>query len=254
MEDRESPETRRRLSGPGLRTFLAIADLWRLDEAQRLRVLGSPPRATFDEWAKTARVHHDLVLDVDTLTRISAVLGIYAALRFLHGSEQEGVAWLHTPHNTPLFGGRPPLALVTSGSLDDLLTVRRFLEAARGGLYMPPIAAVDENFTPYKDEDLVIEEQAAVVIDPEILGGREPVLRGTRVPVRDIAAERRRGTPVEEILRDYPSLTAEMVEQAVRYVEAEPPPPRPQARPVTVPAGGRLVHREFIPRTRDQDE
>lgn len=169
MEDRENPETHLRLSGSGLRTFLAFADLWRLDETQRLRILGHPPRATFDEWARSAREHGDLVLDADTLTRISAVLGIHAALVVLHKREQEGVAWLHGPHGTPPFGGRPPLALVSSGSLDDLLTVRRFLEAARGGLSMPPIAAVDENFTPYRDEDLVIEAQAVVVIDPEVV-------------------------------------------------------------------------------------
>jgi hypothetical protein len=40
----------------------------------------------------------------------------------------------------PLFGGQPPLALVTSGTLDGLMPVRRFLDAARGGLYMPPNA------------------------------------------------------------------------------------------------------------------
>ena len=31
---------RRRLSAPGMRTFLAIADLWALDESQRLLMLG----------------------------------------------------------------------------------------------------------------------------------------------------------------------------------------------------------------------
>jgi hypothetical protein len=36
------------------------------------------------------------------------------------------------------FGGRPPLDLVTSGSQDGLLSVRRFLDGARGGLYMQP--------------------------------------------------------------------------------------------------------------------
>ena len=35
------PETRKRLSAPGLRTLLAIADLWHLTRAERLMVLGS---------------------------------------------------------------------------------------------------------------------------------------------------------------------------------------------------------------------
>jgi hypothetical protein len=150
------PENRRRLSAPGMRTFLAIADLWGLDEGQRLLILGCPARSTFHKWAKTAREHGELTLDVDTLTRISAMLGIHQALGILHGSEQEGVAWLKTPHRATIFGGRPPLDLVTSGTQDGLMAVRRFLDAARGGIYMEPVETLDRNFQPYRDEDLVI--------------------------------------------------------------------------------------------------
>lgn len=150
------PENRRRLSAPGLRTFLAIADLWGLNEGQRLLVLGCPARSTFHKWAKTAREHGDLTLDGDTLTRISAVLGIHQALGILHGSEREGIAWLKTPHGATIFGGRPPLDLVTSGTQDGLMTVRRFLDAARGGIYMEPVESLDRTFQSYHDEDLVI--------------------------------------------------------------------------------------------------
>ncbi|HEY0420313.1 MAG TPA: antitoxin Xre-like helix-turn-helix domain-containing protein, partial [Acetobacteraceae bacterium] len=45
-----SGENRRRLSGPGMRTFLNIADLWGLSEAERLRVLGFPGRSTYHGW------------------------------------------------------------------------------------------------------------------------------------------------------------------------------------------------------------
>ena len=146
---------RRRLSGPGLRTFLAIADLWGLSEEHRRRVLGYPPRSTYHSWVKQVREHHDITLSVDVLTRISAVLGIHQALGILHSGEAEGIAWLRGPHGAPVFGGRPPLELITSGSQDALLTVRRFLDAARGGLYMAP-NAVDRGFTVYSDADIVI--------------------------------------------------------------------------------------------------
>jgi uncharacterized protein (DUF2384 family) len=92
---------------------------------------------------------------VDTLTRLSAVLGIYQALRILHPTEEEGTAWLRRPHAAPVFGGRPPMALLTSGTQDGLLSVRRFLDGARGGVYMPP-NAVDAAFTPYTDSDIVL--------------------------------------------------------------------------------------------------
>ncbi|AJD42461.1 DUF2384 domain-containing protein [Rhizobium sp. SEMIA 4085] len=152
--DRFAPATRKRLSAPALRTFLAIADLWGLNEEQRLLVLGYPSRSTYHNWAKQAREHGAFTLDVDTLIRISAVLGIHQALGILFPDERLGVAWLRTPHEALVFGGHPPLDVLTSGTQDGLMTVRRFLDAARGGIYMHP-NILDETFTPYEDGDIV---------------------------------------------------------------------------------------------------
>lgn len=148
------PENRRRLSPPALRTFLAIAELWSLTEEDRRLILGYPSRSTYHNWAKLAREHGSFTLDADVLTRISAVFGIHQALGVLFGSEAEGVKWLRGPHEATVFGGRPPLALVTSGTQDGLMIVRRFLDAARGGLYMAPNAA-DAAFVPYGDGELI---------------------------------------------------------------------------------------------------
>ena len=148
------PQNRRRLSGPGLRSFLAIADLWQLNEEQRRLVLGYPARSTYYLWIKQARAQESLLLDADVLTRISAVLGIHQALGVLFANQAEALAWLRGPHAAPVFGGQPPLALITSGSQDGLLLVRRFLDAARGGLYMPP-NRVDQDFAPLGDEAIV---------------------------------------------------------------------------------------------------
>ncbi|MBB5702042.1 hypothetical protein FHS76_001917 [Ochrobactrum daejeonense] len=151
---RFSPQSRKRLSGPGLRSFLTIADLWRLDEQQRLLVLGLPSRSTYYNWVKAVRERRDITLDVDVLMRLSAVLGIHQALGVLYADEKAGIHWLHTPNQAGVFGGHPPLRLVASGLQDGLLTVRRFLDAARGGLYMEP-NALDREFRPYRDEDVV---------------------------------------------------------------------------------------------------
>lgn len=148
------PENRRRLSAPALRTFLAIADRWGLSEEERRLILGYPSRSTYHNWAKLAREHGAFTLDADVLTRISAVFGIHQALGVLSRSEAEGVAWLRGPHDATVFGGRPPMALVTSGTQDGLMIVRRFLDAARGGIYMAPNAA-DAAFVPYGDDELV---------------------------------------------------------------------------------------------------
>lgn len=152
---RFSPENRRRLSAPAFRTFLAIADLWGLNEEQRRLVLGYPSRSTFHNWAKQAREHGSFVLDLDALLRISAVFGIHQALGVLFADERAGLGWLRGPHDAPLFGGQAPMALVTSGTQDGLMAVRRFLDAARGGLYMAP-NALDAAFTPYDDTEIII--------------------------------------------------------------------------------------------------
>ncbi|MGO7152428.1 MbcA/ParS/Xre antitoxin family protein [Rhizobium leguminosarum] len=152
--ERFAPANRKRLSAPALRTFLAIADLWGLSEEQRLLMLGYPSRSTYHNWAKQAREHGAFTLDVDTLTRISAVLGIHQALGVLFSDERAGVAWLRTPHQALVFSGHPPLDILTNGTQDGLMTVRRFLDGARGGLYMQP-NALDEAFTPYEDADIV---------------------------------------------------------------------------------------------------
>lgn len=151
---RFAPANRRRLSAPALRTFLAIADLWGLNEEQRRLILGFPSRSTFHGWAKQARTHGVFTLDVDVLMRISAVFGIHQALGILFDDERDGVAWLRLPHDAPVFGGHPPLNLITSGTQDGLMTVRRFLDAARGGTYMPPNAA-DADFLPYADGEII---------------------------------------------------------------------------------------------------
>ena len=153
---RFEPANRRRLSGPALRSFAAIADLWGLREEQRRLVLGYPSRSTYHNWMRLAREQAVVTLDVDGLTRLSALLGIHQALGVLFTTQSDAVAWLMGPHDAPLFGGQPPMALVTSGTLDGLLQVRRFLDAARGGLYMPP-NQIDIDLAPSTDRDIVWE-------------------------------------------------------------------------------------------------
>jgi uncharacterized protein (DUF433 family) len=73
-----------------------------------------------------------------------------------------------------------------------------------------------------------------VVEDPEILSGT-PVIKGTRVPVYDIAAAIDSWTPMDRILKSYPSLKARQVELASIYAKAVPP----RGRPKRVPSPGK---------------
>lgn len=61
-----------------------------------------------------------------------------------------------------------------------------------------------------------------VVEDPEILSGT-PVIKGTRVPVYDIAAAVDAGIAKDRILKSYPSLKDWQVELVSAYAKAVPP-------------------------------
>jgi len=69
-----------------------------------------------------------------------------------------------------------------------------------------------------------------IVTDPDILGG-DPVLRGTRVPVRLIAAMLEQGSAESDILNAYPRITAVMVSLASVCTQAYPVRGRPRSRP-----------------------
>ena len=96
---------------------------------------------------------------------------------------------------------------------------------------------------------LLEQARGMAVLDPEVLGGSEPVVRGTRVPVRDVAAAVSAGLSLADILASYPSLTAEQVDLAALYASVERPRGKPR-RPLAerLPAGARLVSSGTIPR------
>lgn len=144
---------RKRVSGPGLRSFKSIADLWQLSERERLVLLGDPPRSTYHSWLKKAREGEALTLPLDTLLRISAILGIHKALGILFLRPDEAMTWLKGAHQGPLFGGQSPLDLMLGGAQDGILTVRRHLDAWRGGLRGAP--APQSGIAPVRAEDLV---------------------------------------------------------------------------------------------------
>jgi len=150
---RFAPANRRRLSGASLRSFLVIANFWGLTEKQRRLILGYPARSTYQRWVKKAREHRDIALSVDVLTRISAIFGIHIGLRTLFDDDQEGVAWLRQPHDDRAFGGAAPIDLITGGTQETLMTVRRFIDAARGGLYMAPSSG-ERDWPPYDDNEI----------------------------------------------------------------------------------------------------
>ncbi|NIY72725.1 DUF2384 domain-containing protein [Marivivens donghaensis] len=144
-------DDRARVSGPSLRTFRNIADEWSLSERDRIAILGEPGRSTYHLWMKKAGEGAALSLPLDTLLRLSGVLGIYKSLAILFSDPAQGHVWLQNPHQGTVFNGASPLSFVIDGGQDGILTVRRYLDAWRGG-HMGHGA---EDFEPVGEDDVV---------------------------------------------------------------------------------------------------
>jgi hypothetical protein len=126
---RQDPEIRRRLSGPGMRTFFNIAAAWGLGVGDQRGLLGWPAPSTYHKY-KSGRVG---TLSYDALVRISLIVGIYKALHILYPEPELADQWVKLRNSNSTFGGRTPLALMIDGGIDGLHQVRRLLDGRRGG-------------------------------------------------------------------------------------------------------------------------
>lgn len=130
VETIKAPENRKSLSGPALRAFFRIAELWKLDVQQQQTLLGHLPSSTYHKWKKEPST---VTLSADTLERISYILGIYKALQILFADENIADKWIKQPNAATIFGGRSALDRMLSGNVSDLYIVRQYLDAERGG-------------------------------------------------------------------------------------------------------------------------
>ncbi|WP_018077258.1 MbcA/ParS/Xre antitoxin family protein [Thiobacillus denitrificans] len=126
----QSKPSNRELSAAGLRAFFNIARDWGLNADAQMVLLGAPGRSTFFKW-KSAPESADLKRD--TLERLSYILGIYKALQILLPATDAADAWVKKPNSAPLFGGKSALERMLGGNVADLVAVRQYLDARRGG-------------------------------------------------------------------------------------------------------------------------
>ena len=108
------------------------------------------------------------------------------------------------------------------------------------------------NLTPFVRDTLrslerLTEARAAITVSPDVLGGI-PVLKGTRVPVHDVAASLAAGYTRADVLAAYPTLSDDLLDLAVLYAEARPARGRP--RGIALPSGAALVSERRVPRRR----
>jgi hypothetical protein len=129
LVDLASKSERERLSPAAIRTFLNIMARWNIRDEDARALLGGMSNGPFYEMKKNP----DRVLDTDRLTRISYLIGIFKALNILY-SDKLADKWVQLPNSNPIFGGQTPLAYMVKGGQPAMQTVRRLLDARRGGM------------------------------------------------------------------------------------------------------------------------
>jgi len=126
--DLARPEERARLSGPALRGFFNMMSRWSVRDVDARALLGGMTNGPYYQLKREP----DRVLDVDRLTRVSLLVGIFKALHVLH-SAPIADRWVLMPNTNRLFNGATPLDYMLRGGLPAILTVRRLLDARRAG-------------------------------------------------------------------------------------------------------------------------
>jgi hypothetical protein len=123
------PETRRRLSPAAIKGFLGIMEKWKLRDPDARQLLGGMSTGSFYALKKEPK---NRVLDQDTLTRVSLLIGIFKALNILY-SPKLADSWITLPNMNPMFRGLTPLAYMVQRGQPGMMHVRQLLDARRGG-------------------------------------------------------------------------------------------------------------------------
>lgn len=120
---------REQLSASAIKGFFRLAQAWKLRDEDACTLLGGLSSSAYYEWKKKPAK----VLEVDRITRISYLLGIYKALHILYGDDLAD-NWVSMPNTNLLFGGKTPLSYMLSGGLPAMQILRQLLDARRGGV------------------------------------------------------------------------------------------------------------------------
>ncbi len=108
------------------RAAVNLFRLWDVGDDQAARLLDLETR-TYRRW-KHGRIGK---IDRDGRARLSNLMGVHQALRIVFREPAQGYSWIKSPNDT--FAGRSALEVMLGGELTDLMRVRHYLDAERGG-------------------------------------------------------------------------------------------------------------------------
>lgn len=106
-----------------LRKFREVAKMWSLKDQEAAKLLDMP----ISEW-KLAKKDHSIPLTNEQLCRLSALFGIYEALK-IYLSEPLSSTWITRENSGSDFKGRRPVDELIEGGLPSMLRERQNLTA-----------------------------------------------------------------------------------------------------------------------------
>ena len=108
------------------RAAIGLFSKWELTDDQAATLLDMPVRS-FRRWKAEGPGR----ISRDGRARLSNLMGIHKALRIIFSEPQRGYAWIRTDNSA--FAGASALGVMLGGELTDIMRVRRYLDAERGG-------------------------------------------------------------------------------------------------------------------------
>lgn len=111
-----------------LKAYGRVADAWSLGAKDAARLAGLSESV----WRRARDGNIASPLSEDQRQRLSALIGIYAALE-IYFSEPLACIWFTRPNTGPLFLGESPLDVATERGRPGILEIRNYLEALLGG-------------------------------------------------------------------------------------------------------------------------
>ncbi len=108
------------------RAAVNLFRLWRITDEEAAILLDLPVR-TYRRWKADGPGR----IGRDDKARLSNIMGIHKALRIIFREPQRAYDWIKAPNT--VFGGKTALEVMLGGELTDLMRVRRYLDAERGG-------------------------------------------------------------------------------------------------------------------------
>ena len=128
-QDFSADADRARLSKVALKAYKRLVEQWELTGQQAAALLD----VSTSTWERLKQQEKDKSLNQDQLTRISALVGIYKGLHLLFA---DGMAdrWPKLDNKGPLFAHMSPIGSMMKGGIPQMLEVRRYVDAVRGGL------------------------------------------------------------------------------------------------------------------------